>query len=220
MKYNLKTMATTTTFFKRFYLKHSIMDYQPKYITTACLFIAAKSCNVHFGHIDEFTKLIKNISSDILEFFVFNELNFHLLVHHPYQPIYGIYLEVQKFMNVKTDILKQVYSKACKIANRSLTTDVEFLFSPAQIAIACWYSEYLMDMGDFNRLEGIMAEIRNEIQSSYMPPKERIMEISEKLKKCANKEHDPTSDLYKGYWHGYKSHKDLPKQSDHTVFEN
>lgn len=142
--------ATAVSFFKKFYLVNSVLQYHPKNVLYTCLFLAAKSEN-YFISIESFCKALqKTEPKDILdlEFVVLQSLRFTLMVHHPYRPLYGFFLDCQQVLlyptpiihDISIDNLGQLYDKAKKWLNDyALLSDVTFLFTPPQIALAAMY---------------------------------------------------------------------------------
>lgn len=142
--------ATAVSFFKKFYLVNSVMEYHPKNILYTCVFLAAKSEN-YFMSIESFCKALpKTEPKDVLdlEFIVLQSLKFTLLVHHPFRPLYGFFLDFQAVLlhptplmyDVNIDTIGGMYDKAKKwLSDYALLSDVTFLFSPPQIALAAMY---------------------------------------------------------------------------------
>ncbi|CUM49202.1 uncharacterized protein AC631_01169 [Debaryomyces fabryi] len=142
--------ATAVSFFKKFYLVNSVMEYHPKNILYTCVFLAAKSEN-YFMSIESFCKALpKTEPKDVLdlEFIVLQSLKFTLLVHHPFRPLYGFFLDFQAVLlhptplmyDVNVDTIGGMYDKAKKwLSDYALLSDVSFLFSPPQIALAAMY---------------------------------------------------------------------------------
>lgn len=142
--------ATATSFFKKFYLVNSIFEFHPKLILFTCLFLAAKLEN-YFMSIESFTsKLPKTEPKDVLdfEFIILLSLKFTLYVHHPFRPLYGLFLDTQAILlhlsplmyDVNVDTLGALYDKAKKwLVDYAIISDVSFLFTPPQIALAAMY---------------------------------------------------------------------------------
>lgn len=142
--------ATAMSFFKKFYLVNSVMEYHPKNILYTCVFLAAKSEN-YFMSIESFCHpLPKTEPKDVLdlEFLVLLSLKFTLFVHHPFRPLYGFFLDFQTVLlhpepaipGLKVEALCTLYDGAKKwLAEHALISDVGFLFSPPHIALAAMY---------------------------------------------------------------------------------
>ncbi|CAK9438605.1 uncharacterized protein LODBEIA_P28290 [Lodderomyces beijingensis] len=141
---------TAASFFKKFYLVNSVMEYHPKNILYTCIFLAAKSEN-YFISIDSFVKALKGVTNaDILglEFILLQSLKFTLLVHHPVRPLYGFFLDFQAELlhpdpvmyDVSVDTIGGVYNRAKEWINKYyMFSDVAFLFAPPHIALAAMY---------------------------------------------------------------------------------
>ena len=142
--------ATAISLFKKFYLVNSVMEYHPKLVLFTCLFLAAKSEN-YFISIEAFVKPLQKVEpKDILdlEFTVLQSLQFTLLVHHPFRPLYGFFLDFQAVLlhpspvmyDVNIDTIGALYDKSKTWLNENaLLSDVGFLFTPPQIALAALY---------------------------------------------------------------------------------
>lgn len=149
--FNMPTQvkATAVAFFKRFYLVNSVMEYRPRNVLYTVVFLAAKLEN-YFISIESFcSRLPKTSASDILdlEFIVLLALKFTLLVHHPYRPLYGFFLDFQLVFlhppvrnDVTIDTIGGLYDKAKAWLNdEALLSEASFLFTPPQIALAAMY---------------------------------------------------------------------------------
>lgn len=141
-KFSSQVRLTSITYLFRFYLIHSVIKYFPQSIMYTCLFLAAKSENNFLG-IKNFSKALpKTTPESILknEYLILDTMRFTLMVHHPLRPLYGFYLDIQNIL-IKLDFnrLCKDYENAKKILNESIFTDVQFLFTPPQIALASLY---------------------------------------------------------------------------------
>lgn len=87
-----------------------------------------------------------------LELIVSTAVDFEYLFHHPYWPLHGFFLDMQCFIQ-KLDIpipkkqsalqnLFGSYTSATLLVPKAISTDLLFLYSPSQIALAClWASD-------------------------------------------------------------------------------
>ncbi|KAM9894949.1 hypothetical protein OXX69_011195 [Metschnikowia pulcherrima] len=142
--------ATAISFFRKFYLVNSVMEYRPRNILYTAVFLAAKSEN-YFISIDTFcSRLPKTKPEDILglEFIILSALKFSLLVHHAFRPLYGFFLDFQSLLlhpapamyDVNVDTIGQLYDRAKTWLNdHALLSDAPFLYTPPQIALAALY---------------------------------------------------------------------------------
>ncbi|EDK43407.1 hypothetical protein LELG_01585 [Lodderomyces elongisporus NRRL YB-4239] len=141
---------TAASFFKKFYIVNSVMEFHPKNVLYTCIFLAAKSEN-YFISIDSFVKALKGVEkTDILslEFILLQSLKFTLLVHHPMRPLYGFFLDFQAELlhpdpvmyDVSVDTIGKLYNSAKEWLNKYyMFSDVGFLFAPPHIALAAMY---------------------------------------------------------------------------------
>jgi cyclin H len=137
--------------------------------------------------------------------------------------IYGIFLDMQTEAVASPEKIQQVYQSARRNVATSRLSDAELLFTPSQIAIACyhmhdpeivhtWLSKKAArarENGhgddkdvednhlDLETLRPVLAEIENLIteQGSKGVSKERVTEVDKRLKYCSNPEKDPNSAL-------------------------
>lgn len=164
MKLPLQVRATAVMFLKRFYLLHSMMEYHPKKLLSTCLFLAAKSENC-FMDPKTLASCIgsKTTPESILEleFELVQTLSFTLLCHHPYRPLHGFFFDFQAVLindnpkgvivfrheneektkvrlQITRDRITESYGAARKYIEVSLNSDAGFLFTPPQIALACF----------------------------------------------------------------------------------
>jgi len=138
---NLPTevIATSITFFRRFFLDNSVMEFDPKNLVHTTIFLACKSEN-YFISVDSFAKKAKSNREAILkyEFKLVESLKFSLLYHHPYKPLHGFFLDIQTILYGKVDLkyMGQIYDRCKKKITDALLTDIVYLFTPPQITLA------------------------------------------------------------------------------------
>ncbi|RSH89518.1 RNA polymerase II holoenzyme cyclin-like subunit [Saitozyma podzolica] len=96
-------IATATVFFRRFYLKNSICETNPYLVLAACVFVAAKveETPVHIKSVVTEAKLVfaenqikifpaESHKLGEMEFYLLEDLDFHLIVFHPYRALLHI----------------------------------------------------------------------------------------------------------------------------------
>lgn len=138
---NLPTeiVATSITFFRRFFLENSILQSDPKEMVYTSIFLACKSENYFIG-IDSFSAKTKGSKEAILkhEFPLLESLKFSLLSHHPYRPLHGFFLDIQAVLHGKVDLkyMGQIYDRCKKKITDALLTDAVYFYSPPQITLA------------------------------------------------------------------------------------
>lgn len=154
-----------------------------------------------------------------------SQLKYEFTVHLPYIPLYGIYLDLQMYINENTNksfnidnlSLAKMHDKAHELIVPALISDVFFTSPPSRIAMACmllaceeneeWHrclKCYIYDRFSHIKiplqifvadLENIISEIKTTIYSK--PNKTVVSKIDAKLKNCLNPEFIETSELYK-----------------------
>lgn len=207
--FNMPTQvkATAISFFKKFYLVNSVMDYRPKGVIYTIVFLAAKLEN-YFISIDSFcARLPKTKALDVLdtEFVVLQSLKFTLLVHHPFRPLYGFFLDMQLVLlhpqpvmyDVNIDTIGKLYDNAKKWLNdHALLSDVAFLYTPPQIALAAMYDldkkvterylriKFLQEQDSGAPLETIDEDAEKLILEERARQKENYDMLVKTIKKC------------------------------------
>lgn len=143
---NLPTevVATSISFFRRFYLENSVLKFEPKAIVLTTIFLACKSDNFFIG-IDSFCEKTRGSKEQILkyEFPLLESLKFSLLSHHPYRPLHGFFLDIQAVLHGKVDLsyMGHIYDRCKKRITEALLTDAVYLYSPPQITLSALMTE-------------------------------------------------------------------------------
>jgi len=132
---------TGFVFFKRFYMHNSVMEHLAKNIMMSCLYLASKVDEFNIS-IDDFIRNLKSGTPQSnatvilsLEAPIMRHLHYHLIVHSPYRPLEGHFIE----MKTSCPAIPKVESMrpGCEdFLWRSLLTDACFYFTPTQIALA------------------------------------------------------------------------------------
>lgn len=138
-KYPEIVTATAMTYLKRFYLRNTCMDYHPKNIMLTCVFLATKTENCSTS-VDQFAARIPNSQpADILalEFLVSQSLHFEYKVHHAHVALNGLVLDMQT-SGVDPSALSVAFPRAQSYCRASRLTSAELVYTPAQIALACF----------------------------------------------------------------------------------
>ena len=222
-KLDWTVQATAIMLFKRFYLKHTIMDYNPRIYLITCLFLACKIENCTLSLKEYLAKIPNGPTPERmieLEFILATGVGFEFQIHHPYLPMHGFFLDLQAFYS--SDSRKQELYKSFLNARmnamdwitKSLQTDLPLLFSPSQIGRACLYVSCRSLQLEKEILEYISYTFRSETPEKVMGLKDRIYEIirqiesfemvdkgiakdvDTKLNQCTNPRYDLDSPLY------------------------
>jgi cyclin C len=146
LRYNQIVIASGTSFYKRFYLKNSLVEYDPKLVAMTCLYLAVKveeMGQLRPDHILAACKQLDTIGernlpskfrpSDVYtcEVSLLEQLQFDLVVFHPYYDLERI------VRNVTSD--PKVLANAWIFLNESQQTDCSLTYPPIIIAFASLY---------------------------------------------------------------------------------
>ncbi|WOO80987.1 Cyclin CCL1 [Vanrija pseudolonga] len=214
--------TTAISYMKRFYLKNSVMEWHPKSIMPTCVFLAAKTCN-HPVPIDVLVSKLKGFKpADVLdlEFLVAQSLSFEFWVRGADKALRGWSLELQDQAKPPVDAIQRALPAALDRLRWSRYTDAEFIYTPSQVALACFrlanaelvdsflefrYAAasategaglpYGLPLDDLLRLtKEIEGVIRDAGQGEF--DMKTIKEIDKRLKSCTNPEKIPGTALY------------------------
>ncbi|KAH9985435.1 cyclin-like protein [Russula compacta] len=190
--------ATGISYLKRFYLKNTVMDWHPKNVMLTALFLATKTTN-HPISLESYTANIPRTSaSDVLdlEFLVAQSLAFEFAVWHAHRALWGIWLDIQDLPQAPPhEELQRIHDKAMQYIRTSRLTDVELIYPPSQIALAClslahpeiaafWARSKNADVA----LEAVEPIKRTITQDGDIPSVDVVREIDRRLKTCKNPE--------------------------------
>jgi cyclin H len=194
------------------------MEWHPKVIMPTCLYLAAKTTN-HNIPIKDFVKKFEKFKADDvldLEFLVAQSLSFEFWVRGAERALRGWALELQSSpVPGAGERAQRALPKALEALAASRMTDAEFLFSPAQIALACWRvaDRELTDAflnakydaaGEGKVPFGIgrdeLLRVSGEVEAMVRTGEaqhdlKKVKEVDKRLKGCANPEKVPGTAL-------------------------
>ncbi|KAJ9077578.1 hypothetical protein DSO57_1015590 [Entomophthora muscae] len=204
---------TAIVYMKRFYLYNTLMDFQISNILLTCLYLACKVENA-FIPIDKFVTHIPRLEASTildLEFRVSQSLKFDFAVIHPYRPLYGIMLDLQR-LPFHVSLITEAYQDAIPYLDFSYRTDATFTCLPSQLALAAFrlsatkkgldFDSYLkVTFGDnHSAITSILDSIQRDIfpgegPSPYRSDKDRIKRLDRKLIFAREPERNPKNAL-------------------------
>ncbi|XP_033232097.1 cyclin-H [Belonocnema kinseyi] len=209
------TVATALHYFKRFYLRNSVMDFHPKEILVTCVYLACKveEFNVSISQFVANIKGDRDKASDIIlnnELLLMQQLNYNLTVHNPYRPVEGLLIDIKtRYPAIENpDRLREHIEE---FLDNVFMTDSVLLYAPSQIALSAILSaaskvassldSYVTDiLFSRDRLGGIIEavrKIRSMAKFIETPTRESVRPIEKKLERCRNQENNPDSQIYK-----------------------
>jgi cyclin H len=193
--------ATAVSYFRKFYLVYSVMDYHPKNILYTCVFLASKSEN-YFISIEKFCgSLPRTETTQLLnlEFLILQSLSFTLAVLNGLRPLHGFFLDLQATNpDIDTSTMGSIHDKARKTIVQGFISNAPFFYTPPQIALAALYAvdpqlteKYIrkkyQDLPDHvDHLLEIVKDCKQELLDTSIPSSEHGKEIDRKLHSCLN----------------------------------
>lgn len=131
-------VGTAFTYFKRFYLHRSTMDYHPKEILVTCVYLSTKveEFNVSIGQFVGNIKGDRGKAMDIIlsnELLLMKELNYYLTIHNPYRPIEGFLIDIKTRCHMPNP--DRLRGGIDEFIEKTFLTDACLLYSPSQVLI-------------------------------------------------------------------------------------
>eukprot|EP01104_Vermistella_antarctica_P018468 TRINITY_DN6855_c0_g1_i2.p1 TRINITY_DN6855_c0_g1~~TRINITY_DN6855_c0_g1_i2.p1 ORF type:complete len:301 (+),score=76.52 TRINITY_DN6855_c0_g1_i2:26-904(+) len=130
-----KVHITAVCYFKRFYLRQHVYEWDPKHIMLSCIYLACKVEECKYS-IQDFTTQLKVLPASILEHElpVLSEMKFQLTVFSPIRALDGFVDDAKK--NAPGTLTEKHAVRAHKHVDQCLLTECPLLYSPSQIALA------------------------------------------------------------------------------------
>lgn len=143
IKRGLHVQATALTFFYRFFLSNSMLDFDPKVVLMACMFLAGK-VEYDYIRLSELKDVFgEKYGRHIIEFEgrLLQGLGFCLKTFHPYNPFFGLVNGLENVNHVKklglaAADLSRLFAAGQETIDLLLPTDLPLLHAPARIALA------------------------------------------------------------------------------------
>ncbi|ORZ16414.1 cyclin-like protein [Absidia repens] len=148
-----QVVSTAFVYFKRFYTKNSLRLTDPLLVLITCVYLAAKieECPSHIRTVTQEAKHVfqadfggfpyDTLKVAEFEFYLLEELDFYLIVWHPYRALTQLCQEL--------GMKEQGLQFAWFILNDSYRTDVCLLHPPHMIALAALYLTVVLNHADF-----------------------------------------------------------------------
>uniref|UniRef100_A0A060T8V4 ARAD1C32648p n=1 Tax=Blastobotrys adeninivorans TaxID=409370 RepID=A0A060T8V4_BLAAD len=194
-----QVQGTAISYFRKFYLVYSVMDYHPMNILYTCVFLATKSEN-HFISIERFCAGLKRTEPATilgLEFLLLQSLSFTLAVQSGLRPLHGFFLDMQSALpDLSSSAIGSLHDRARKILIKGFITDALFLYTPPQVALAALHTadkdlteKYLLARHQkpvADKLLAIIHDCQPELTNTDLPSSEEAKEIDKKLHYLVN----------------------------------
>ncbi|XP_017840901.1 cyclin-H [Drosophila busckii] len=225
-------IGTAFSYFKRFYLNNTPMDYHPKEILATCVFVACKveEFNVSISQFVNNIKGDRNKATDIVlsnELLLICQLNYYLTIHNPFRPIEGFLIDIKTRSNMQNP--DRLRPQIDSFIDSTFFTDACLLYTPSQIGLAAvlhaaskeqenldsYVTDFLF-VSAREKLPGLIdavRKIRLLVKNYQAPEREKVKAIEKKLDKCRNQNNNPDSELYKERLRRlYTDEDDLPAE--------
>lgn len=141
-----RVMLTATTYFQRFFLKHSAVEENPKHVMLVALFLAGKIEEEKIEMDDLITTYAPKLKAEALlalEVRLLQTMNFQLVVASPYRALVGFLQDVQAWSTSSgrdpesvVQVMQSLQKQAYDWVAAAVCGDAMFLFAPQQIALA------------------------------------------------------------------------------------
>ncbi|KAL0118988.1 hypothetical protein PUN28_009549 [Cardiocondyla obscurior] len=209
------TVATALHYFKRFYLRNSVMDYHPKEILVTCVYLACKveEFNVSIFQFVANIKGDREKASDIIinnELLLMQQLNYNLTVHNPFRPVEGLMIDI-KTRYTSLENPEKLRQHIDEFLERVFLTDSVLLYAPSQVALAAtlhaasrasanldnYVTDILFSREQLGGIIEAVRKIRSMAKCVEPPSRELVKALEKKLDKCRNQENNPDSEIYK-----------------------
>ncbi|CAH8528022.1 unnamed protein product [Schistosoma turkestanicum] len=166
------------TYFKRFYLNHSVMDFYPRDIMLTCLYVACKAADFPIGlqtFISHIPRNQKRYSYLVLnsELFLMESLGYDLWVYTPYRALTGFVIDLVAYQRricgahsdsylLENQSDDQLVNELCKdgvdLINLWYQTDLCLTVHPSQFALAV-----LVELGHTRPQLDVEVFVRDEL---------------------------------------------------------
>jgi len=210
--------SNALTYFRRFYLKKSVMEYNPDYILASCLFLAFKISQYEINL--EKMKSWFNIDEKVItehEVLILTVMDYDLLVFCPYKARMGflsLFKQNQYFtelMTSKAISFEQLMILSSSFIDATFKANALFTFSYSIIALAGLFSamatlnvgltdsEFFSVLGitKFDGIKQMINEIDSEVKNLTSPKEEEVKGVLKIIKKFKNLNPEYYNDLEK-----------------------
>lgn len=215
------------SYFRRFYLKKSILDYDPNFLMAASLFLGGKVTRISLSiqDIEKRFPVIKNAEAKFFEyeFFLSVILNYDFYVYNPYQALLGfIYTLQQKefFLGQSSEnyINQNEFKQECNdIIDKMYLTNNIFLFTYSEIALGSIFIKceqkninpiHIAEKLEIHKIINVKEFLENKVKTM----KENL-ELIPKYEDIEDEE-KKTNEIYKVISHFHKSFPEYQKKLD------
>ena len=209
------------SFFRRFYLKKSVLDYDPYFLMAACFHLGRKLAAMNYS-LEDYKKIFPVLTENIdrlmeYEFYLCTILEYDFYVYNPYQALLGfIYTLKEKEFFLAQDennyVSQEDFTNDCmNIIDKMYLTNIIFLYTYSEIAlgsifIKCEYKninvENISEKLELNKVINIEEFVKNQVSDM----KKKLGEIPKY--ENIEEEEKKTNEIYRTVKHFLR---DFPK---------
>jgi cyclin H len=215
------------SYFRRFYLKKSILDYDPSFLMAAAFLLGKKIAAVNYT-MDEFAKIFPIIRNNLnkfleYEFFLCTILEYDFFVYNPFQALLGfIYTLEQKgfflTQNMDNYINQDDFKNECmNIIDEMFLTDNIFLYTYSEIALGSIFilcgnkNINIINIAEKLNLDKII-NIKEFMEKQVSDMKKKLEEIPKY--ESIEEEEKKSNEIYKNVRHFLKNFPKYQAQLD------
>ena len=210
--------STTITYFRRFFLKKSILDYDPIYLMGAALYLGSKvsQLTLSIPDLEKIFPILKGKENILFEyeFYLSTILDYDFYVYSPYEALFGFLytLEQKDFFLAQSSenyVNPNDFKKECSdIIDKMHLTDNIFLYSYSEIALASVFIKCeekkidIINIAEKLELEKVI-NVKEFLEVTYRDMKENY-ELIPKYESEEDEE-NKIKEIYKKVHHFHKS---------------
>ena len=213
------------TYFRRFYQKKSIFDYELEYIMAASVFLGGKvaQLNISFELLEKLFPFVKGTEKKLIEyeFYLSHVLDYEFYVYSPYQALLGFIFSLKQkefFLAQSSEnyVNPNDFQQECvDVIDKIFLTNNIFLFTYSEIALASIFIKCEeKNINTINIAEKLELDKVINVKEFLGGPLVKIKQNLELIPKSENAEEDnnKAKELYKKVIHFHKSFPQYQKK--------
>lgn len=215
------------TYFRRFYQKKSIFDYELEYIMAASVFLGSKvaQLNISIEDLEKMFPFIKGTEKKLFEyeFYLSHILEYEFYVYSPYQALLGFIFSLKQkefFLAQSSEnyVNPNDFQQECvDVIDKMFLTDNIFLFTYSEIALASIFIKCEeKNINTINIAEKLELDKIINVKEFLEGPLVKIKHNLDLIPKIENAEEDnkKAKEMYKKVIHFHKSFPQYQKKLD------
>ena len=178
------------SYFRRFFLKKSILDYDPDFLMASAFLLGAKVSSMNYTN-DDYLKIFPILQNNWekfyeYEFYLCTILEYDFFVYNPFQALLGFIYELEKekfFQDKENKINPELFKNDCQnIIDKLYLTDCIFLYTYSELALASIYIQCDIKNINTNNIEqklnlNKIMNVKEFIDNKVVDIKKKLDEI-------------------------------------------